>query len=97
MHSMFDKYKVTLLQANTSKQLIFCGSSYVIHLLECILCKAKTSFNIRLNHNLKNVKNDDGIIACKHFEQESHNVIKHTKFTVINQLAKMYKFKETVA
>ena len=62
-------------------------SSYVIYLMECILCnkqcagKAETSFNIRLNNHRKGVKKVDIVIACKHFQQESHNFKKHGKFT----------------
>ena len=96
MHSMLDKYKVTLLQANTTKQLLFCASNYVIYLIECILCKVQTSFDIRLNDHLKNVKNDDTIMPCKDFEQESHNFHKYLKFIIINQLTNIYKPKETL-
>ena len=50
-----------------------CASSYVIYLMECILChkvdKIETSFNIRLNNHRKCVKKSDEKMACKHFKQ----------------------------
>ena len=79
-----------------------CASSYTIYLMECILCnkqyvgKAETSFNIRLNNNRKDVKKVDAKMACKHFQQESHNFNKHAKFNIINQLMKTSKSKETL-
>ena len=77
MLSMPGKFKVTLSQAYTKNNYFFgqqtkkiyktfhnvkCASSYVICLMECILCnkqyvsKAETSFNIRLNNHRKDVK-----------------------------------------
>ena len=59
--------------------------------MECILCNkqyvgnSETSFNIRLNNHRKDVKRVDAIMACKHFQQESHNFNKHAKFTIIDQ------------
>ena len=53
--------------------------------MECILCnkqyvgKPETSFNIRLNNHRKDVKKVDTIMACKHFQQESHSFNKHAK------------------
>ena len=35
-------------------------------------------------------------MACKYFQQESHNVKKHAKFTIIDQLTNTSKFKETL-
>ena len=35
-------------------------------------------------------------MACKHFQQESHNFNKHAKFTIINQLTNTSKSKETL-
>ena len=35
-------------------------------------------------------------MACKHFQQESHNFNKHAKFTIIDQLTNISKFKETL-
>ena len=70
--------------------------------MECILCdkqyvgKAETSFNIRLNNHRKDVKKVDAILACKHFQQESHNFKKYAKLTNIDQLTKAFKSKETL-
>ena len=81
---------------------INCTSSYVMCLMECILCnkqyvgKAETSFNIRLNNHQKDVKKVDTIMTCKHFQQESHNFNKHAKFTIIDQLTNTSKSKETL-
>ena len=69
--------------------------------MECILCnkqyvgKAETNFNIRLNNHQKGVQKNDAIMACKHFEQESHNFNKHAKFTIIYQSTNTSKSKET--
>ena len=79
-----------------------CASSYVIYLMECILCnkqylgKAATTFNIRLNNHRKDGKNVDAIMPSKHFQQESHNFNKHAKFTIIDQLKNISKSKETL-
>ena len=35
-------------------------------------------------------------MACKHFQQESHNFNKHVKFIIINQLTNTSKSKETL-
>ena len=35
-------------------------------------------------------------MACKHFQQESHNFSKHAKFTIIDQLTNISKFKKTL-
>ena len=42
------------------------------------------------------MKNVDAIMACKHFQQESHNFSKHAKFTIIDQLTNISKFKKTL-
>ena len=35
-------------------------------------------------------------MACKHFQQESHNFNKQTKFTIIDKLTNISKSKETL-
>ena len=35
-------------------------------------------------------------MACKHFQQESPNFNKHTKFTINDQLKNTSKYKETL-
>ena len=42
------------------------------------------------------MKKVDTVMACKHFQQESHNFNKHAKFTIIYQLTKTSKSKETL-
>ena len=117
MLSMPDKFKFTFLQANTKKTTfksqqtkkiykifhnVNCASSYVIHLIGCILCnkqyvgKAETSLSIRLNNHRKDVKKVDAIMICKYFQQASHNFNKHAKFTIIDQLMNTSKFKGTL-
>ena len=70
--------------------------------MEFILCnklyvgKAETSFNVRLNNHQRDVKKVDAIMACKHFQQESHIFNKHPKFTIIDQLTNTSKSKETL-
>ena len=67
--------------------------------MKCFLCykqyvgKAETNFNVRLNNHRKDVKKANAIVACKHFQQESHNFNKHAKFTIINQLTNTSKSK----
>ena len=79
-----------------------CASSYVIYFMEWILCnkqyvgKAETSINIRLKNHRKDVKKVGAIMACKDFQQESHNFNKHAKFTIIDQLTNPSKSKETL-
>ena len=81
-------------------QNVDCASSYVMHLMESILCnkyyveKAETRFNIRLTDHQKYVKKVDATMVCKHSQQESHNFNKHAKFTIINQIRKTSKSKE---
>ena len=59
------------------------SSAYVIYLMECTLQnkqlvgKSETSFNIRLNNHLKDVKKPDAILACRDF-QEKRQVSKKT-------------------
>ena len=69
-----------------------CKSQYVIYLMECILCKiqyvgqSETPFNLRLNNHRKDVNNPKAIPACNHFKIHGHNFMKHTNFTLIEQL-----------
>ena len=52
------------------------SSAYVIYLMECTLQnkqlvgKSETSFNIRLNNHLKDVKKLDAILACRDFQEK---------------------------
>ena len=75
----------------TTFHQVTCHSSYVIYLLECILCKiqyvgkSETAFNIRLNNHRKHIKKPNSIEACKHFNNK-HTISKHGKFTIIEQL-----------
>ena len=67
-------------------------SNYVIYLLECIMCKiqyagkSETPFNIRLNNHRKDIKKQNAIEACKHFNNNEHTFSKHGKFIIIEQL-----------
>ena len=62
---------------------------------ECILCKiqyvgkSETPFNLRLNYHRKNVNNPKAISACSHFKIHGHNIMKHAKFTLIEQLTEI--------
>ena len=58
--------------------------------------QAETSFNARMNNNRKDVKNVDPVLACKNFQQKSHNFNKHAEFTIINQLINTFKSRETL-
>ena len=70
-----------------------CKSEYVIYFMECTLCikqyvrKAETAFNIRLNNHRKNAKHQNGILACRYFQQKSHNFNSHAKFIITSKLA----------
>ena len=52
------------------------SSACVIYLMECTLQnkehigKSETSFNIRLNNHLKDVKKPDAILACRDFQEK---------------------------
>ena len=82
MFSISCKLKVTLLQWNKKKQLFLrinkpikyiriCDSSYVIYLMEWILCykqyvsKAETNFNMIINNYQKDVKKVKEIVVHK--------------------------------
>ena len=54
---------------------------------------SETSFNKRLNNRPKDVKKVDAIMACKHFQQETHHFNKHAKFTIIDQVTNTSKSK----
>ena len=68
---------------------ISCKSSYVINLLECLLCRiqyvgqSETPFCIRLNNHRKNVKKPNAIEALKHFDNRNHVFYKPGKFILI--------------
>ena len=58
--------------------------------------KSRNKLYTRLNNHRKYVKKLDAIMVSKHFQQESHNVNKHAKFTIIDQLTNTSKSKETL-
>ena len=47
-------------------------------------------FNVRLNNRRKNTKKLDSILACKHFQQQGHNVHEHKKFNIIEKTGLIY-------
>ena len=51
--------------------------------------KSETPFNLRLNNHRKDVYNPKAIPACHHFKIHGHNFMKHTKFTLIEQLTEI--------
>ena len=71
-----------------------CKRSFVIYLMECILCKikyagkAETPFNIRLNNRRKdaNGNNPKAIPASIQFKHPGHNFNKPVKFTLIEKI-----------
>ena len=69
-----------------------CKTEYAIYLMECIICnlqyvrKSETTFNIRLNHHRKDVKDPEAILADKHFSKNGHRFNEHATFTIINRL-----------
>ena len=70
--------------------------------MECTICKkhyvgkAETPFNIRLNNHRNYLKNPHPktILACKHFQEKSHNFNKHARFIIIDKLTNTKKYKE---
>ena len=106
---MFDKYKVTSLQASMNKTTFKSQQTtkinkifriFVINLMECILCnkkyigKAEKSFNINLNNSRKDIRKGNMIMTSKHLKQESHNLNKNAKSTITDQLMNTFKCKE---
>ena len=101
LSSLFCKQirKKTTFKSQQTKKIykifhnVNCASSYVMHLIGCILCnkqyvgKAETSLSIRLNNHGKDVKKVDAIMICKYFQQASH---------IIDQLMNTSKFKGTL-
>ena len=49
--------------------------------------KAETAFNIRLNNHRKDAKHQNAILACRYFQQKSHNFNSHAKFIITSKLA----------
>ena len=70
---------------------VICNSSYVIYLLEYVMCriqyagKSETSFNTRLNNHRKDLKKPNAIKACKRFNNNYHTSSKHGKFIITEQ------------
>ena len=68
-----------------------CSSAYLIYLR-----KSETSFSIRLSNHRKNVKNPDGILACRHFQERNHVFNKHAKFIILDKLTNTAKSKDVL-
>ena len=68
--------------------------------MEFTLCKkqyvgeSETSFNIRLNNHLKNVKTSDAILACRYCQERDDVFSKHAKFIIIYKLTNTTKSKD---
>ena len=58
--------------------------------------KAETAFNLRLNYHRKDTKKPNSILACKHFQEQGHNLNKHAKFIIIDKLVNLHGSKETL-
>ena len=63
--------------------------------MEYILCKiqyvakSENLFNLRLNNHMKDANSQKAIPACNQFEMHDRNFMKHTKFTLQEQLTKI--------
>ena len=63
--------------------------------MECTLCKiqyygkSETHFNLRLNNHRKDVNNPKAILAFNYFKIHGNNIMKHAKFTLMEQLAEI--------
>ena len=114
---MFIRRKNSMLQSSAGKSTfksqqakwtfniffnLYCKSEYIIHLMECILCKmeyvgkAETAFNLRLNNHRKNTKKPNSVLACKHFQEQGHNFNKHAKLIIIDKLVNLQGSKEAL-
>ena len=114
---MFIRRKNSMLQSSADKSTfksqqtkwtfniffnLYYKSEYIIHLMECILCKmehvgkAETAFNLRSNNHRKNTKKPNSILACKHFQEQGHNFNKHAKFIIIDKLVNLQGSKEAL-
>ena len=71
--------------------------------MECTLCskqnvgKAATAFNIRLNNHRKDTKNQNAILAFRHFQQQDHNFNNHTKFIIMDKLVSTSNSKQILS
>ena len=78
-------------------------SEYVIYFMECTLCskqyvgKAATAFNIRLNNHRKDTKNQNAILAFRHFQQQDHNFNSPTKFIIMDKLVSTSNSKQILS
>ena len=76
---------------------IHCKYRYVLHLLECNLCKiqfvgkSETPFNIRLSNHRKDFKDPSALPADKHFTLPEHNFNNNAKYTLRKFLDKKLK------
>ena len=53
--------------------------------------RSKTSFQIRLNNQRKDIRNPIAIEVCQHFNNGNHAFRKHGKFILIEQLNNIKK------
>ena len=71
--------------------------------MECTLCskqnvgKAATAFNIRLNNHRKDTKNQNAILAFRHFQQQDHIFNSHTKFIIMDKLVSTSNSKQILS
>ena len=56
--------------------------------------KVGTSFNIRLNNQRKDVKNQNAMLACRHFNKHNHGFNRHVKFSAIDKLTNTSRSKD---
>ena len=62
--------------------------------MECTKCrlqyigKSETKLNIRINNHRKDSTKTTTILACQHFNNQTHNFTEHAKFIIIEQLKK---------
>ena len=80
-----------------------CKSYGIIYLLQCKICslqyigKSETPFNLRLNNHRKDTKDKKSkniILACKHFQDPSHDFQRDARFTLIEKITKKCASKE---
>ena len=77
-----------------------CSSTYVIYLIECILCKqqyvrkAETPFNIRLNNHRNDVESYHFYHFIVFYQEKKRNLKKHVKFISYTNLPKQKNLKK---
>ena len=58
--------------------------------------KEEAAFNLRLNNHRKDTKKPNSILACKNFQEQTHNLNNHSKFIISDKLVSLHGSKEAL-